>query len=206
MSGPSSIPGESDGKAFEQARTGDSAALAELVERYIPRLRAFVRLHVRADLRRRESSEDVVQSVCRELIEREACLRFPDEAGFRGWLFTVALSKIREKARFHGRARRDLGRERDLVDSSGRELALSQVYASACTPSRLAMAHEQIERFESAFDSLSDDHRQVIALARIASLPHAVVAERMGRSVGAVRQLLGRALLNLADELEREAG
>ena len=108
--------------------------------------------------------------------------------------------------RFHGRLRRNVGREQAAADTVAQDAMLAEAYAGACSPSRQAVAREQIERFETAFDALPQDHRQVVALARIAGLPHAVIAEQMGRSVGAVRQLLGRAMLRLAHELrEREA-
>ena len=46
----------------------------------------------------------------------------------------------------------------------------------------------------------------MIALARLARLPHEEVAIQMGKSVGAVRQMLGRALRTLSGHLrETEA-
>lgn len=195
---------ESARHLFDRASHGDGRAFERLIESYLPRLRGYVRVHLGEDLRQRLSADDVVQSVCRELVEKEPDLRFPDEARFRGWLFTAALSKIREKGRFHRRERRDVGREYVPAASEEEDRLLAQAYASAHSPSRQAMAREHVERFEAAFASLSEEHREVIALARIARLPHDVVAERMGRSVGAVRQLLGRALLKLAAELAPE--
>ena len=44
---------------------------------------------------------------------------------------------------------------------------------------------------------LSDDHRQVIILARIEGLKMSEIAERMNRSPGAVRILLFRAMQEL---------
>jgi DNA-directed RNA polymerase specialized sigma24 family protein len=40
-------------------------------------------------------------------------------------------------------------------------------------------------------------------MARIVGMPHAVIAEFTGRSEPAVRQLLARALVRLAEELRR---
>ena len=187
---------------FTDASRGDDAAFSSLIDSYLPPLRAYVRVHMAPDLLRRESADDVVQSVCRELVEHGDCLRFPDEHHFRGWLFTAALTKIREKGRFHRREKRDVGRELHANDSRDDQL-LAQTYGSVHSPSRQAAAAEHVARFEAAMAALDDDHRQVIGLARIAALPHAVVAERMDRSVGAVRKLLGRALLRLERELER---
>jgi RNA polymerase sigma factor (sigma-70 family) len=56
---------------------------------------------------------------------------------------------------------------------------------------------------ERAFDLLSDDHREVITLSRIVGLSHAEIAAELGRSEGAVRVLLSRALVAYVDALDR---
>lgn len=189
---------------FARAADGEERALGSLLESYLPRLRAYARQHTGGALRRRETSEDIVQSVFRQLVEKRSDLVFPDEAGLRGWLFRATRTKIREKGRHHGRSKRDVQRE-------DADPPLADLPADGSSPSRVAMSRERIARFEAAFDTLSPDHREVIALARIAGLPYRVVGERMGRSVDAVRQLLGRALLVLdkrlapADDAARDA-
>ena len=55
----------------------------------------------------------------------------------------------------------------------------------------------------AALAELSEEHREVITLARIVQLPHEVIAESMGRSEPAVRQLLVRALLGLSQRLKQ---
>ena len=57
-------------------------------------------------------------------------------------------------------------------------------------------------RSELAFETLPEDHREVISLSRIVGLPHKEVGEQMGRSEEATRQLLRRALAGLAVALE----
>ena len=61
----------------------------------------------------------------------------------------------------------------------------------------------QVLVFEIEHGALSDEHREVITLARVVQLPHAVIAESMGRTEAAVRQLLVRALLELSRQLKR---
>ena len=53
---------------------------------------------------------------------------------------------------------------------------------------------ERLSRLQEALEALSPEHREVIRLARFEGLPLREVARRMGRSPGAVRQLLWRAL------------
>jgi RNA polymerase sigma-70 factor (ECF subfamily) len=110
------------------------------------------------------------------------------------------MNKLRERARFHGRQKRDARREQpeEFVDPG--------LYASLVTPSRDAIGREEIERLEQALDRLPDDHREVVILARIVGLPHADIAKQMQRTPSATRNLLGRALTQLVKELDRGAG
>jgi RNA polymerase sigma-70 factor (ECF subfamily) len=182
---------------FDRAARGEPHALDRLVEEHLPQLRAFVRAHMDPALRARESAADIVQTVCRALLAGRQSFDFRGEADFRGWLFTAARNKIIEKYRHHHRAARDVRRE-ELPEADSNLLA---GYASVCTPSAEAAAHEQIERLERALDTLRDEHREVIALARLAELPLSEVGNRMGRSTDAARKLLGRALVNLTQAL-----
>ncbi len=191
-------PDEKSGQdsLFEQARGGDSSALARLVAGYLPQLHAFVHVRLGGILRAREATMDVVQSACRELLEDPSRSEPRGEARFRAWLFTTTLNKLREKHRFHGRERRDAKRE---VDGPGPDGMLQA--AGFLTPSVDAIGRETALALDAAMQALSDEHREVITMARIAQLPHAVIAEVMGRTEAAVRQLLVRALRALADEL-----
>lgn len=184
----------------EAAARGDQAALRELLERHLPELRAFVRLRAGPLVRARESSSDIVQSVCREVLEKGERFRFASESAFRQWLFTTALRKLVDRREHWLAAKRDAGREQPIGPESGAldEERLVAAYRRLSSPSGHAVAREEIERLEAAFDRLSEDHREVITLARILGLSHAQIAERMGRSEGATRMLLARALAELA--------
>lgn len=139
---------------------------------------------------------DVVQSACREVLADPSRYEPRGEERFRGWLFTTALNKLREKGRFHGRDKRNPERECPDLDADG---ALPPV--GCLTPSADAMGREAAGALDAAMQALSEEHREVVTMARIARLPHDVIAELMGRSEEAVRQLLVRALRRLADEL-----
>jgi RNA polymerase sigma-70 factor (ECF subfamily) len=180
------------------ASRGEEPALDALVVRNMPKLHAFVRLRMGAQLRAREGSLDVVQSICRTVLGDLPSLEYRGEREFLRWLFTAALNKLREHGRFHARERRDPDRERHL------EPEALTAYASVATPSRVAIGAEDVERIEGAFDRLPDDYREVITLSRIVGLAHREIAEQIGRTEGATRTLLGRALAKLADELERD--
>lgn len=191
---------ESHRSLVAEATTGDEAALDALLECHLPELLAFVRLRAGNRLLRLESSMDLVQSTCREVLQDLPHMRYRDEAHFRNWLFTAAERKILDRARYHGRAQRDPER----LESGGwpasddESQALSRAYASLVTPSQQAMAREELGAFERGFQSLPDDYREVILAARLLGLSHDEIAHRMGRTPAAVRVLLHRALARLA--------
>lgn len=181
---------------FAAAAGGDPEAFDRLLETYLPQLHAFVRVRLGSEVRQRETSMDIVQSVCRQLVAHRNRLDFEGEARFRGWLFTTAANKIREKVRHHLLGCRDVRRQAPIDHGS-----LALLAPQLATPSQEAIGQETAAALTAALDALADDHREVITLARLVGLPHGVIGELMQRSEPAVRQLLGRALVQLGREL-----
>jgi len=185
-----------------RASAGDAHSLAALLERYMPRLRAFVRLRVDARVRAQESASDLVQTVCREVLQNADQFEYQGEDRFRAWLFQTALNKIRDKARYHHAERR--GPAAEAGPMSGDEHA--DPGGPLNSASQVAIAKETAEAMEQAFDLLADDYREVITLSRIVGLPHAEIARVMGRTEAAVRVLLSRALVAYMAALDRVQG
>jgi RNA polymerase sigma-70 factor, ECF subfamily len=187
------------------AARGDNRAVEVLLERHLPGLRAFVRLRAGEELRRRESNSDIVQSVCREVLQNIDNFKYPSESAFRQWLYTTALRKIVNRAEYWRAAKRAAVKEETRPDPSSEERLL-RAYTSFSTPSRHAMVREEIERIERAFESLTEEYREVITLAHVVGLSRAEIAVQMGKSEGAVRVLLHRALAKISEMLEPPQG
>jgi RNA polymerase sigma-70 factor, ECF subfamily len=199
--------GDMDSERIEdltvRAAEGDRGALEDLLHHYLPQLRAFVRLRSDPLLRRRESSSDTVQAICLDILSNAERFQYSDAEAFRRWLFTTAVRKLHDRRNYHHAERRDARRDMTAVDSAtNRELL--ECYSGFCTPSRDASARERLEQVERAMETLSDEYREVISLARIAGLPHADVAIEMQRSEGTVRMLLHRALASLVSAVEKD--
>ena len=190
-----------------RAGQGDRDALDALLECYLPELRAFVRLRAGPLIRARESDSDLVQSVCRELLDHADRFKHPSESAFKRWLYTTALRKILSRREFYLAQRRDVLREiaPNAEDSEDRAADLLSLYQSFSTPSQHAMVREEVERIELAFESLSDEQREIITLAHIVGLPRGEIAAQLGKSQGAVRMLLHRALAKVARQLRVDA-
>jgi RNA polymerase sigma-70 factor (ECF subfamily) len=183
-----------------RATAGDTAAVEQLLTEHLSRLRAFVRLRMGRVVSAKESTEDLVQSVCREALEHLDGFEYRGEASFRHWLFRRAEHKVQDRGRFYSRGKRDAAREIPIQGTApdGEAPETLRGLESLFTPSRDAVAHEELARLERAFAKLPADYQEVILLARVVGLPHAEIAERMGRSVSATWTLLSRALARLS--------
>jgi RNA polymerase sigma-70 factor (ECF subfamily) len=191
----------------ERASRGDVDAVALLLERFLPGLRAYLRLRAGKVLLAKESSSDLAQSVCREILEHVDLYQYRGEAQFKQWLYTTALRKIAKRYEHYGAEKRDARREVPLADLAGREDAVDPALLAACqslvTPSRQVMAREELERIERGFELLSEERREVILLSRFVGLSAREIGEQMERSEDSVRQLLHRALAELAEIVAR---
>jgi RNA polymerase sigma-70 factor (ECF subfamily) len=189
----------------DSASRGDAAAVEELLTRYLPGLDAFVRLRAGPLLRARESSSDLVQSVCREVLAHVDRFQYRSEGLFKQWLFTTAARKIADRCDHVQAQRRDVRREVALDAAAASSAAGS--FADACrslvTPSRELIGREELVATERALLELDDDHREVILLARVVGLSAREIGEQMNRSESAVRSLLHRALAELSARVER---
>ena len=145
-------------------------------------------------LRAREEPEDIEQSVCREVLADLDKFAHHGEDAFRQWLHLNALNKLRDRARYHGRQRRDPARERRLPhnaqDLSG--------YANLLTPSGIVDQRERVAHLHEAFEQLSESHRAVITMSKMLAMSHAEIGAELGRSANSVAVLLHRALARLA--------
>ncbi len=184
------------------AASGGEEALGALVARHLPGLLAYVRAHAGPHLLRHEASMDLVQSACREVLQDIGRCDYRDEAGFRHWLFLAAERKLVDRARYHGRAKRQAGPNQTW--SAVEEQVLASGFGALVTPSQEASAREALERVEGALGRLAADDREAIVLARIVGLSAAEIALHLGRTETAVRRLIPRALARLAREMARK--
>jgi RNA polymerase sigma-70 factor (ECF subfamily) len=198
------MTGEHLGEAPTQAlvtaaQSGDSAAAEVLLRRYLPVLRAFVRLRSDQVLRAREADSDLVQTACRQALENLDAFEWRNEGSFRNWLFAVALNKIRKHKNLLLAGKRDVRRQ--IAGTAG-DAALRQAYDTILSPTQELQAREGVARIERAIDALPAAYREVVILSRVVGLSAPEIAAQTGQTDGAVRVQLSRALARLALLLE----
>jgi len=175
------------------ASRGDRAAVEALLQQHLGRLRAFLRARCGAMLRGKESCSDLVQTVCREVLQDVGDQRFASEAHLVHWLFQRAEHKVIDRARYWQASVRDAGRETPADDGDD-----ESAFVTWLTPSRELVSRERMQRIQQALEQLPPDHREAILLHRLVELPYPEVASAMGRSEGAVRNLVYRGLARLS--------
>lgn len=183
------------------AQAGDRDAISALLSRHLPGLEAYVRMRIGRAFGPRDGVSDVVQSACRDLIERMDGFQHGGEHAFRHWLYATAARKIADRFAYHAAERRDGAREAAGSDASA---ALAAAFGGLASPSQEAIGAEFLTRLEGAFQRLAEDEREVVLLSRVAGLSRGEVAGVMGRSENAVRNLLHRTLVKLSAELDLE--
>ena len=179
---------------FPHDRPAESLPLGELLEQHMPQLRAFIRHRARGLVPARESASDLTQSVCREIVAHIDRFEHGGEEGFKRWLFRTAERKLISRYRYYAAAKRQDGNPTEMLGKA------------PATPSQHASAREELAIAEQALGALAAPYRQAILLSRVEGLTHSEIAEVMGRSEGAVRNLVYRGLASIAQTLSAGAG
>lgn len=168
--------------------THASSALGDLLARTLPHLRVFVRRKLGERLSARDSVSDVVQSACREVLQ-DLDGGAPDAEEVRKRLFRQAERKIVDRGRYWNATKRN---PTDTPEPPEAEVP---------TPLSHAERRDELERVLNALETLATDDRTAILLGVVLELPHAEIARQLGRSEGAARTLLCRALARLSTRL-----
>jgi RNA polymerase sigma-70 factor, ECF subfamily len=171
-----------DAALVERSRT-DAEAFGELYDRYHERIYRYV--HRR--LGDHEAAEDVTGEIFFKAL-RAIDSYDPHTAPFSAWLYRIAANSVID----HARARRvtmSLDAAVEVADPG------DPVEEQAITRTEAA-------RVWAAVDQLGLAQRTAVTLRYGADLPIAAIAERMGRSEGAVKLLLNRGLNAVRQVLE----
>lgn len=187
---------------IEGLRAGDQDAVFAFWNHYGPMLERLADRNLAQGLRRRLGPEDVVQSACRTFFRRAQAGEFEiaDEDSLWRLLCAIALTKIRQQARFHGQEKRNVQQERhlDSVDLQGRP-KVRQVAAEGGSPGE---AIEFADQMRALIESLEDREREVLEL-KLQELDNEAIARQLKCAERTVRRRLARieaVLVKMLDE------
>jgi RNA polymerase sigma-70 factor (ECF subfamily) len=191
---------------IQRCRAGDAAARAALFQRYRHYLLVLAQAQLGRHLRAKVDASDLVQQTLLEAHRDFGAFQGGHEGELLAWLRRILAHNLFNEARRYAAQQRDATREVSLeqmqngVEQSS--LALGRCLAADTpSPSSDAMHREAAVQLADALARLEEDYQQVLILRIFEDLPAEEVAERMGRSAGAVRMLQMRALAALRDEM-----
>ena len=168
------MKGETDERLMERYADGDANAFAELFERYERRAYRFFVARTRSE----ERAWDLYQDLFLRLHRFRGTYR--PGGPFAPWFFQIARRVLLD----------DLRRDRSSL-----EVTLGSEIAPSATDAEQRVA--DVEQVELLLSRLSREQGIVLLAQKVEGLGCAEIAERLGKSVAAVKQVASRALRKL---------
>jgi RNA polymerase sigma-70 factor (ECF subfamily) len=187
-------------RGLVEAAQRDPAAFDALYRRYLAQVYSFVYY----ELGHHADAEDVTERVFMQALvglpgfeERGVATPGDPDAPstFRVWLFQIARNAVMSE---HRARRRRSAASLDLLDDTADETPIGD-------PARQAIARASASDAMAAVADLPADRRRVLLLRFVDQMSTAEIAAVLGRSEGAVRVLIHRALRSVARRLDADA-
>jgi RNA polymerase sigma-70 factor (ECF subfamily) len=179
------------------AAGGDGAAIQSLLERHLPTIHAIVRRRMSRELRAKEESIDVVQSVCRQVLASQERFELRGEQEFGGWLLRTIELKLVDHYRFLTREKRDGAREEPPLDEGDPRWS-----APGTGPLTSAVKHDEAERLRAAMEALPTLQREALRLHSADGLSFPEIAARLGLTLKQARWTVYQAKYRLTQRLD----
>lgn len=174
------------------AKEGDAAALESLFARHRGRLVAMLHARIRTNVALAVTADDLAQETLLEASRKIGAFESDGPASFYRWLVAIARFKHAESVRAAKAAKRAL--EVPLVEPPP---------ARQTSPSAGALRGERAAFLHGALAELPEAQAEAVTLRWLEGLTVAETAGKLERSEAAVKALLARGLIALAQELQR---
>lgn len=185
-------PGVADSTTLhlvERVRHGDQEALADLMQRFLPRLRRWASGRLPGAVRDLADTSDLVQDVLLQSFRKIEGLDLDRVGGLQAYLRQAILNRIRDEFR-------KFKRRPDAVELESRQPD------EGPSPLEAAIGRQALDRYEAALAELRPVDREAI-IARIElGFTYDEVAQLLGKPTGnAARMAVERALVRLIERL-----
>ena len=192
------LENEAEERRLVEAAQQDRAQFVEVYEQYFNLVYAYVARRTRS----RDDAEDMTAEVFRKALENLSRFKWTG-APFGAWLLRIASNLIADRAKQAARERGSSARVSEGFDTSSLTVDLlsnSQPTARQAQQTDLEDAERRAHLFRLV-ESLSGDQQNVVVMRFAEEKSIREIAEKLGRSEGAVKQLQFRALENLRKKL-----
>jgi RNA polymerase sigma-70 factor (ECF subfamily) len=175
----------------DKAKSGDRAALNRLCTRFLPALRRWASGRLPRWTRDLMDTDDLVQETVIRALNRVDTFESRHEGALQAYMRQAVVNRIRDEVRRANRSPAVIeldDRQRDLTAS----------------PLEQAIGREALDRYESALARLRSEEREAIVARIELECSYLEVAQALGKpSADAARMTVSRALLRLAEEMNR---
>lgn len=199
---------QSDDALVARLKSGDTDALAEFVESRRPQLLAYITRNLGSSLSRKVEPQDILQEVSIDCVRALPQVDLSERDPF-SWLCQVAERRIIDAHRKHVAAQKRSADREVPLDAKGRDSSqrgmIDFLVASMTTASQAFSRDQRHIQLQVALEKLPADHREALRLRYVVGIPTKQIAEKLGKSDGAVRVMLTRTLNRLQEILGPEA-
>lgn len=199
-----STPDDEENSLVAEAIAGNQLAIQQLLMRYHYGIESFIARRIPAGLRGVLSAEDICQEAYVTAVHGLSDYTFHGAHSFQNWLLTIAERKLIDAVRAQQALKRGghlHSVKPPLEDSSSVITLLSRLAIHEHTPSQSAANHELATAVQKGLDQLKEEQRMALRGRYIDGLSTAELAQRMGRSEGAVLKLCERGLRGLSEQI-----
>ncbi len=176
---------------LERVRGGDAAAREALVARFLPLLRRWGHGRLPPHARGLADTDDLVQVTLLRALDRVEGFEARREGAFLAYLRRILLNAVRDEVRRSRRRPADRIGDHEPPDDA---------------PSLLErqVGRDVMESYEAALASLSPSQQEAVIMRVEFGYAYAQIAEAIGgTTANAVRMKVARALVELAEAMER---
>jgi RNA polymerase sigma-70 factor (ECF subfamily) len=185
------LDGTESARLIELARAGDREALERLYARYLPSLTRWASGRLPRWSRDVLETADLVQETLLQSFKRIEKFEYRGEGALLAYLRQGVLNRIKDQKRNAVRRPPVAALDSGLQDD-------------ALSPLEGTIGHEALERYESALHRLHEEERQAVMARLEMGHSYAEIATLLSKpSPDAARMLVARALVKLAEEMER---
>ena len=193
--------------ASPAAQFANRDELAEFIESQRRPLLAYIERNLGPALRRKLEPEDILQDVLVVALGSPAQFDVPGRDPFK-LLCQIAEQRIIDAHRHHVAAQKRSSEREVSLDApaaAGQSLGFLNLLVASMTSPSQAFSRDQKEfRLQQALASFPNEQREALRLRYVEGRPTKEIAERIGKTDGAVRVLLTRSLSKLQELLATE--